>query len=377
MAVPSHLPCMPTVSPSAVADRLRADDEDLLLVDVRSGEAFADWHIPGSEHVDVYDELRNDPEDARAAFADLPADREIVTVCGRGEASATATDLLRDMGYEATTLAQGLRGWSGVHRAAPVSLEGPGSLLQVARPGTGCLSYVVVSGEEAVVVDPSQYVAEYDDLLADRDATLAAVVETHAHADHVSGAAGLADEHGVPHYLHPADRGALEGTTPLENGDELAVGDRTLRVVPTPGHTPGSVTLAVGEEALLTGDALFLDSVGRPDLAGGTEQDVRRRAETLYESLRALLEVAGDPQVAPAHHPGTPAPPRTLPVSAVREGNDLLGLSRPDFVDAIATAVPDPPPNHDRIKRVNTGRETVEEGVARGLDVGPNRCAAE
>lgn len=368
---------MPTISPEDVTTRHQQGDENLLLLDIRHADEFDDWHMPDSENIVVYDTLKETPEDAMDAFEGLPSGKEIVTVCGVGAVSATATDVLRDMGYDAKTLEDGLRGWSRVHQAAPLEIDISGTLIQVARPGTGCLSYVLLSDGQAAVIDPSQYIEEYWRVLDEQNATLTAVLETHAHADHISGAGSLATEHSVPHYLHPDDSGALEETTPIDDADELEIGDITVRVVHTPGHTPGSVTFAIEDEALLTGDTLFLASVGRPDLEGGTDEDVRRRTETLFDSLRRLLDHSGDPLVAPAHDPGTPQPPTTASLSAVRERNDHLGTTRSAFVDAITDSIPDTPPNHDRIKRVNTGRETVDADEAQGIELGPNRCAAE
>lgn len=173
--------------------------------------------------MDVYDELTNEPETAREAFTDLPDNREIVTVCGIGAKSATATELITDMGYDAKTLTDGMHGWSRVHRhdAVPAALDA--TLIQVARPGKGCLSYVLVSGGAAAVFDPSHYLEEYETILADLDADLVGVFDTQAHADHVSGGADLAARYGVPYYLHPGDALAIDATLPWYLQDERTV----------------------------------------------------------------------------------------------------------------------------------------------------------
>ncbi|MFB6206600.1 MAG: MBL fold metallo-hydrolase [Haloglomus sp.] len=367
---------MSQISPNAVSERLERDDEDMLLLDIRPADGFEEWHIPGSEHIDVYDELRSDPRSAADALSVLPRDKEIVTVCGVGKVSATATAVLREMGYDARTLTDGMHGWTRVHRTAEVPLDSV-QVIQVARPGTGCLSYVLISNGEALVVDPSQYVEEYEDILDERGATATAVVETHAHADHVSGARDLATKHDVPHYLHPADADALAQTTGIDDGTELGPGPVRIEVVHTPGHTEGSVTLDVAGEALLTGDTLFLDSVGRPDLEAGNREEITARAGTLYESLKRLLDRPADALVLPAHDSGSPDPPMTAPLADVREQNELLGHSRATFVDAITQDIPDTPSNHERIKRANVGQLELDETDARQLELGPNQCAAE
>ena len=169
---------MSHISPEAVAERLERDDEDLLLLDIRPAEGFEGWHIPGSEHIDVYDELKSDPQSATGVLSTLPHDREIVTVCGVGNISQIATDVLREMGYDAKTLTDGMAGWSRVHRSAIVPVDIDGTLVQVARPGKGCLSYVLVSDGEAAVFDPSQYVKEYEAVLDPYDADIVASTRT-------------------------------------------------------------------------------------------------------------------------------------------------------------------------------------------------------
>ncbi|WP_336035357.1 MBL fold metallo-hydrolase [Halobacterium yunchengense] len=370
---------MPEINPETLADRLQAPDDDPLVVDVRPEAEYEDWHVPDSVNVAVYDELTGDRDAAADALADLPEDREVVTVCGAGVAAATATELLRAMDYDAKTLADGLNGWSRVHRRAAVAADLDGTLLQVARPGKGCLSHVLVSDGEAAVFDPSHYHREYEAVLDEHDASLVGVFDTHAHADHVSGGADLADRHDAPYYLHPADALAVDAT-PVEDGQTVPVGDLEVEVVHTPGHSEGSVSFDVDGAALLTGDTLFHDSVGRVELgveAGIEDADVEDNAATLHESLKRLLDRPDDAVVLPAHDPGSPEPPVTATLAEVRERNDDLGRDRAAFVRELASDVPDHPPNFERVKRTNVGRESVPADELAELELGPNNCAAE
>ncbi len=370
---------MAELEPAAFDRRLDADDGGPLVLDIRPEAAYDDWRIPGSVHLDVYDELQDDPESARETLAQLPDDEEIVTVCAAGVVSAAATRQLRELGYQARTLADGMAGWSRVHRHAPVDVDLAGTLVQVARPGTGCLSYVLVSDGEAAVVDPSRHAGAYEDVLSTHDADLVGVYDTHAHADHVSGGRSLADRHDVPYHLHPADAVALDAA-PVADGDTFAVGDVTVSVLHTPGHSPGGVTYAVEDRALMTGDTLFHGSVGRVELgveAGLEGTDVAENAATLHESLQRLLDRRGDPLVLPAHDPGTPDPPVTARLNTVRERTAALGLPRSAFIDRLATDVPDHPPNFERIKRINVGAEAASDADLADLELGPNRCAVD
>ncbi|MFW5896173.1 MAG: MBL fold metallo-hydrolase [archaeon] len=370
---------MTDISPETLGERLQDDGDDLIVLDVRHEEAYDEWHVPDSVNVDVYDELVDDPDTATDALATLPDGTEIVTVCGAGIVADTATEVLQEMGYDAKTLADGMNGWSRVHRHAPVPVDLDGTLLQVARPGKGCLSHVLVSDGEAAVFDPSHDLDEYERLFEAYDAEPVGVFDTHAHADHVSGGADLADRYGVPYYLHPKDALAIDAT-PIEDGATLTVGDLDVEVVHTPGHSEGSVTFDVGGAALLTGDTLFHGSVGRVELgveAGIEDSDVEANAATLYESLQRLLDRPADALVLPAHDPGSPEPPVSATLADVRERNDDLGRDREAFVAALASDVPDHPPNFERVKRANVGRESVPDDELADLELGPNNCAAE
>lgn len=369
---------MTTISAERLAARLNSATGPLVL-DIRDREEFEDWHVPNSTNLEIYDELRDDPEAAKEALRTLPNGKEVVTVCGAGIVSQTATELLEELGYEAKTLEEGMIGWSRVHRWAPVPVDIPGTLVQVARPGKGCLSYVLVSDGEAAVFDPSQFVEEYQAVLDDHDAELIGVYDTHAHADHLSGGQALAKRDDVPYHLHPDD--ALDvDASPIEDGETFQVGAVSVEVLSTPGHSPGGVTYDIQGEALLTGDTLFHASVGRVELGatvGLADADVARNAERLYESVHRLVGRDDETLILPAHDPGSPDPPVTATVAAVKRRNEDVGLGRSAFVDELASDVPELPPNVRRIKLANVGLEEVEDADRRSIELGPNRCAAE
>lgn len=369
---------MQEIAPKALSEQLREGGGEPLVLDIRHEEDYDEWHIPGSSNVDVYDELTDDPEQAKESLSDLPRDEQVVTVCAAGVVSQTATEVLRELDYDAVTLVDGMNGWSRVHRHAPVPADLDGVLVQVARPGKGCLSHILISDGEAAVFDPSHYLEEYETILDEHDAELVGVFDTHAHADHVSGAAELADRYRVPYYLHPKDALSVEAT-PAEDGQPVTVGRLDIEVIHTPGHSEGSVSFDIDGAALLTGDTLFHESVGRVELgveAGIEESDVEQNAATLYESLQRLLDRPNDTLVLPAHDPGSPEPPVTATLAEVEDRNEDLALDREAFVQKLASDVPDHPPNFERVKRTNVGQESVPADELADLELGPNNCAA-
>lgn len=366
-----------TISAAEVARR--REDDDLFVLDVRNEPDYQEWQIPGSWNLPIYDDLLDHEFGSLEARLDeLPDDREIAVVCAAGVTSARAASVLRDHGFEAASVDGGMNAWGRVHRSYEATdVDG---VVQIVRPGTGCLSYLVHDGESAVVVDPSQYTDVYLDAAEARGLDVVAVADTHAHADHVSGGPMLAAEEGVPYYLHEADTGNLEDVEALTDGDTISVGSRDLTVRYTPGHTPGSVSFQYGQ-ALLSGDTLFLRSVGRPDLEDGAEDAVRTAASELFDSLGELLALDDDAVVFPGHFTDERYRPLQTELGELRDEttNELFSYAaagdREAFVETIVESLADEPANYNQIKQINWGNERAGED-AESLELGPNNCAA-
>jgi hydroxyacylglutathione hydrolase len=222
----------------------------------------------------------------------------------------------------------------------------------------GCASYLVGDGDagEALLVDPSYAIERYLAAAESHGVRIARVLETHTHADHLSGHGRLALEHGVPVSVHEA-AGAGYPHDPLADGDELVAGAVTVRCLHTPGHRPEHCCF-LAESALMTGDSLFVGSVARPDLA----VEAREGAEGLFHSLHRLLELPDDVRVFPGHVSGSlcgvgmsSVPSSTI--GAERRGNALLAIATVhEFVDELAAgAAPPRPPNMERIVELNRG----------------------
>ena len=368
-----------TIQAAEVARRLQDDEDDLFVLDVRNEDDYEEWQIPGSTNLPIYDDLLDhDFSSLEAHLDELPEDREIAIVCVGGVTSARAAAVLQDNGFDAMSIDDGMNAWGRVHRAyEPERVDG---VIQIVRPGTGCLSYLVHDGEEAIVVDPSQYVDIYVDAAQQRDLEIVGVADTHAHADHVSGAPDLATEHDVPYYLHEADAASRDDVTTIADGETLAVGRRDLDVLYTPGHTPGSVSFRFGD-ALLSGDTLFLRSVGRPDLEDSSEDAVRTAASELFDSLVGLLALDDDSVVLPGHFSDETGRPLATELEELRAEttNELFSYvddrDREAFVETIVESLADEPANYNEIKQINWGNESAGE-EAEALELGPNNCAA-
>src|SRR5215207_9385890 len=166
----------------------------------------------------------------------------------------------------------------------------------------GCASYLIGSEQagEAIVVDPAYAIERYLEEAERHSLRITRVVETHNHADHVSGHGRLALEHGARVSIHPLAQPEYE-SDPLADGEELRIGEVTLRVIHTPGHRPEHCAILVDGALVLTGDSLFVGDAARPDLAVGAAEG----AEGLFHSLRRLEELPDGVQVFPGHVAGS------------------------------------------------------------------------
>nr|WP_305882753.1 MBL fold metallo-hydrolase [Haloplanus ruber] len=340
------------VGASEVARRIAEDGaEDIFVLDVRNKDAHEEWQIPGSTNIPIYDELLEyDYSGLEAHLDDLPENEEIAVVCVGGVTSARAAEFLCDHGFDAKSILNGMNAWGRVHREYDVtSTDG---LLQIVRPGTGCVSYLAHDGDEAVVVDPTQCIDEYLNVTDDNDLNIIGVADTHAHADHISGARRLAGELDIPYYLHPEDAGELEEVTEIVDGDTISVGDRALNVLHTPGHTPGSVSFRFGD-ALLSGDTLFLRSVGRPDLENSSEEAIREASSQLFDSLTTLTDLSDETVVLPGHFSDEDVRPLATALGDLQAETTNVLLSYVEdgdeetFVETILASLSDEPANYN------------------------------
>lgn len=366
------------ISVEQLKQRLAAG-EDLAIIDIREEQPFADWHIPGAVNLPVLLAMRmNDWAPLEAQAHTLPKDKPLVMVCNQGISSKKAAMVLQPMGFDATSLAGGMNEWSGVNSEAPIELPGRDDaiVIQVRRNAKGCLSYFIAHAGEAVVVDPSADIEVYEELAKRYAAGITRVIETHVHADHVSRARELASDLDARLCLPSNERVNFEYEK-INDSDAITVGDVTVDVIATPGHTGESVCYLVEGSLLLTGDTLFTDSVGRPDLEKGDAGAVYG-ARMLYASLHErLLKLDEDVIIAPGHtRAGIPFDGKAIcaPLREVRKASELLALDEEQFVPAIVEGIGEKPPSFAMIIEVNEGRRPVPSDPAE-LEVGPNRCA--
>jgi glyoxylase-like metal-dependent hydrolase (beta-lactamase superfamily II) len=376
---------VPLIPAAEVARRLD-EGEPLQLLDIRTPERVALGHVTLGATLD----FRALPASAMYELKTLEPlhlnpNTPVAVICGHGNSSQRATQYLREHGFEALSMAGGMAAWDAVY--LPRRLTPPPAfehVVQLDRVAKGALSYVLVSDGDAIVVDPGRHVEPYERLLRTLDATVAAVIDTHMHADYLSGARAAAARWQVPYFIHADDaRSPYDGAEgglayhPLADGDTIALGRATLTAVHVPGHTLGSIALRADGALALTGDFLFVQSVGRPDLGG--QRDAW--AAALWRSLeRVRREWPGDLLVLPAHY-ATESERRADRTVAARW--DVIAATNPaaamrderTFLAWVAAHATTPPESYRTIKHANLGLVQVSDADAERLEFGPSQCA--
>ena len=345
------------------------DRSEMGLVDVRESDEFASWHIPGAVNIPL-GQLAD-------RLSDVPRTPRLVTICALGSRATEGAAVLAAHGVHAQVLEGGMSAWGHVYEAVDATIEGA-LVTQIRRRGKGCLSYVIGAGTRAIVLDPSTEIDQYMAIAQQRGMTIAYVIDTHLHADHLSGARSLARASGAQLLLNPADPFAFD-FTPIEDNLRLALSDDlhlTVSAVSAPGHTEGSTVYRLGDFALFTGDTLFLESVGRPDLADQAEA----YAHALYRSLHTIvLPLSDDLYVFPAHF-GDAVTVRQGELVTKRLGDlrrllPALAYDEPTFVAWAVARVTNRPPNYQEIVRYNSGHSDLGLLELEQMELGPNRCA--
>ncbi|MFD1017944.1 MBL fold metallo-hydrolase [Thalassobacillus hwangdonensis] len=357
------------------------DKEELFILDVRNQKEFDDWKIEG-DSVEIFNTPYFDLLDGVDDILGKIPSENVLVVCAKEGSSMMVADMLEEAGVKNVTyLSGGMKAWSEYLEPVKIGeLSDGGELYQFVRLGKGCLSYMVVSEGEAMVIDSNRTIQPYLDFAEEKQAKIVQVADTHLHADHISGGRALREETGAAYWLPPKD--ATEVTfdyKALEDGNEIKVGTAKIDVqaIYSPGHTIGSTSFIIDEKYLLTGDILFVESIGRPDLAGLAEDWVGDLRQTLYSRYQNLSD---DLIVLPAHFgkmsevadDGTVS----APLGKLYEENEGLNVEdEGEFRKMVTENLPPQPNSYQEIRQVNMGQIAPEDEEQREMEIGPNRCA--
>lgn len=355
--------------------------EELFILDVRNQDAYADWKIEGEsiESLNVpYFELLDGVESLEGK---LPKHKPILVACAQEGSSKFVAEQLAEAGYtDVSYLEGGMKSWSEYLHEVKVYQDEEMTVYQHIRVGKGCLSYMVLSGDEMLIVDPQRFVDVYEAAAQKYNVKITHVVDSHLHADHISGGRELAERTGATYYLMQSE-GATFDFEPLEKHEKIHFEKVKLEVlaIKTPGHTPGSVSFFVNDKLLFSGDTIFVSGLGRPDLGG----KVKEWAEDLYETVYSkVAQIADDVIVLPTHYANLEQEMNASgyvgdTLGNIRQRNEqMFNVDKDSFLEQVEKSASDQkPPNFETIIAINRGLESATTERLSELEIGPNRCA--
>jgi glyoxylase-like metal-dependent hydrolase (beta-lactamase superfamily II)/rhodanese-related sulfurtransferase len=363
-----------TIDTQTLSDWL-ATDKKVSILDIRPLSERTEWHIPQSIHLNVYENLKAGNRDA---FDFLLLDKllPIVTLCAGGNLSLFATELLSENGYDAYSLEGGMKAWNFAWDTAIIEL-GDVKIIQVRRLAKGCLSYIIGAGHKAMVIDASLHPSIYLNLAVQHGYVIEKVADTHIHADYVSRTKELAKATGAAHLMLDLAK-VNYNFTPIKNGVELDLGETTIKVIHTPGHTLESTSFLIEDSVLLTGDTLFIDSVGRPDLKAN-EHETWLKAAMLYDTLHLITALNDNVEILPAHTSKSIEIGQGIISSSlgqIKKSITMLSLEKEMFIETVLSKLPPTPANYLQIAEINRNADASGYSLA-DLEAGANRCAIQ
>jgi len=363
---------------------LNAGGSNFVLLDVRNNEEFNRFKVEGPyppRMVNVpYVEF---VEHEEASAAQVPRGEAIRIVCAKEGSAKFVGEILANRGWEDVAyLKGGIKTWGNMLAPRLVADKGDYRLFQFIRPGKASCSYGLLVKDEMAVFDPSRNVDFYEQFAKDQGCRIVKSFETHLQADYISGSQELSKRTGAAIFGHENDfQHAVFKYTSVKDGDvfRLSAGDPVIRAVHMPGHTPGSTSYLVDNTYLISGDAIFILSIGRPDLGGKAVE----WAKLLFKTIKTQIAALDDSTVVlPGHYMDwKEMNGRGLfadLLGHVRERNaDIYGISdEKSFIKFIQDNMRPQPEVYARIRQVNAGLTLVDDDEQEVMDLGKNECAA-
>lgn len=368
------------------------DKKDLFLLDVREPEEFDQWHIDDSKNIPL-GKLAD-----QEILTKIPKDKKIVTICPHGNRSTIGKYILERYGYNVSSLEGGLKAWSFSFEIASseynVDNTSKMRLFQFRRIGKGCMSYLLDSDGQAAIIDPVYPIKEYLDKSIEIGTKIIKIIDTHQHADHVSAAKSLAKETGAQ-YIQSSYENYLDddasNTNQVKDGDVISIGRVKLKAIHTPGHTQGSISFLVDNRVdtlynsdkfagiLFTGDTLFVNGVGRPDL----RDKAKEFSGNLYDTLQQrLMILPNNTLIFPSHFDKDVTIDEMLysTLGNIKEKSVFLNpqITREQFIQKLSDIIMTTPPNYLQIIAINKGEKPNASKPSSDifeLEMGPNRCS--
>ena len=360
------------------------NEEDFLLLDVRNDVEFGRFKVEGPYPFDMvnvpYMEFIEMEDES---VARVPCGKKVRVVCAKEGSSKFVGDILVNHGYEDVAhMLVGIKAWGNLLSPVRVAQGADYELYQFRRPGKASCSYGLISGQEMMVFDPAKDHQFYLDFAHAKGCTISKTFETHRQADYISGSDMLRKTAAVE-IVAPEDdfKEARFPYTPARNGahHRFSAGGPAVEVIHTPGHTPGSTCYRIDGKYLITGDTVFIQSIGRPDLGGMAEAWSGMLFKTMTE---ILLKLDDHTLILPGHYMEWDEADPNLAFAAtmgtIKERNSAIYAidNEKDFYAFIKANMRPQPEEYAKIREINAGLLTADEDEQEIMDIGKNECAA-
>ena len=359
---------------------------DFTLLDVRNNEEFGRFKVEGphlSKMINIpYIEFI-EKEDESVAQVQIPKEERIRIVCAKeGSAKFVAEILINNGWKDVQILEKGIKTWGNMLAPKLVASENGYELYQFIRPGKASCSYGLIYEDEMVVFDPSRNADFYQDFAKEHGVVIIKTFETHLQADYISGSKQIASDTGAQIVGHQIDfKDAVFEYQGASDQDvfHFSKGGPEIKAIHTPGHTPGSTSYLIDNKYLVSGDAILILSIGRPDLGGMAEE----WSKLLFKTLKTkIADMNGDLLILPGHYlEWSEANPEQVfadTLGSIKNKNaDIYGIEEEnDFVRFIKDNMRKQPDVYGEIRKVNAGILEVDDEEQEVMDLGKNECAA-
>lgn len=357
--------------------------KDMIVLDVRNKIDFGRFKVESPypftlQNISYFDFMEIEEE----CVAQIEKNKPIRVVCAQEGSAKFVAEILEKNGFDDIGyLAGGIKSWGNL--LVPVLLN-PGEkyqFYQFIRPGKASCSYGLISGDEMMVFDPSRNTDFYLEFAEEKNCRLIKTFETHLQADYIAGSRVLSEQTGAEFLANENDfSGSKINYTSLTDGATITFSDPGVEVkcVFTPGHTPGSTSYIIDDRFIISGDTIFIHSIGRPDLGGKVEA----WSDKLFDTLQAIKSYPDEMIVLPGHYMSWEEAKENLSFTATLAeaksfNKAIYAISdKGSFLSFIKSNMRKQPDEYATIRLINANLEQVDDEKAEELDLGKNECAA-
>ena len=372
--------------PEELFEWVTEEGHDFTLLDVRNNEEFGRFKVEGPCLLKMlnipYIEFI-EKEDESVAKVKIPKDEGVRIVCAKEGSAKYVGEILANNGWkDVKFLEKGIKTWGNMLVEKLVVSEDGYQLYQFIRPGKASCSYGLIYENEMAVFDPSRNSQFYHDFAKKHGAEITMTFETHLQADYISGSKQISSKTGALIIGHNDD--FKDATFDYENVSDQNIykfskGGPAIKALHTPGHTPGSTSYLIADKYLITGDTVFIFSIGRPDLGGKAEEWSKLLFDTLTTKLAKLND---DLLILPGHYvEWSEANAQMIFVDTLgsikNKNAEIYSIGDENaFIQFIKHNMRKQPEVYADIRKVNAGLLDVDEEEQEIMDLGKNECAA-